>query len=156
MNINLTLIGQSLTFLVFIAFCMKYVWPALFGMMEQREKRIAEGLQAADRADKDLELAQQKATNQLKEAKQQAAAIIDQANKRSSQIIDEAKEQARAEGERIRAAAHAEVEHEFSQAREALRGKVATLAVAGAEKILGASVDAKAHTAMLEKLAADL
>ena len=156
MNINLTLIGQSLTFLVFIAFCMKFIWPALLGVMEEREKRIAEGLQAAEKADKDLELAKKKAVAQLHEAKQQAAHIVDQANKRAAQIVDEAKDAATAESDRIKAAAQAEVEHAVSQAREELRGKVATLALAGAEKVLGTTVDAKAHTAMLDKLAADL
>ncbi|WP_370980534.1 F0F1 ATP synthase subunit B [Agaribacterium sp. ZY112] len=156
MNINLTLIGQSVTFFIFVAFCWKFVWPALIGVMQDREKRIAEGLEAADRADKDLELAQKKATEQLREAKEQAAQIVDQANKRAAQIVDEAKEQAVAEGDRIKAAAGAEVEREISQAREELRGQVATLALAGAEKVLGASVDAKAHAAMLDKLAAEL
>ncbi len=156
MNINLTLIGQSITFLVFVAFCWKYVWPALLGVMQDREKRIADGLEAADRADKDLELAQKKATEQLREAKEQAAQIIDQANKRASQIVEEAKEQAKAEGDRIKAAAQAEVDREISQAREELRGQVATLALVGAEKVLGASVDAKAHAEMLDKLAAEL
>ena len=156
MNINLTLIGQSITFLAFVFFCMKFVWPALIGVMQDREKRIAEGLEAADRADKDLELAQKKATEQIHEAKEQAAQIIEQANKRASQIVEEAKEQASAEADRIKAAAGAEVEREISQAREELRGQVATLALAGAEKVLGESVDAKTHSAMLDKLAAEL
>ncbi len=156
MNINLTIIGQSLTFLLFVFFCMKFVWPVLIGVMKDREQRIATGLEAADRADKDLELAQKKAMEKLREAKEQASNIIDQANKRSAQIVDEAKEQARAEGDRIKAAAEAEVEREISQAREALRGEVAALALVGAEKVLGASVDAKAHASMLDKLAAEL
>ncbi|WP_096086638.1 F0F1 ATP synthase subunit B [Agaribacterium haliotis] len=156
MNINLTLIGQSITFFIFVWFCWKFVWPALLGVMQTREQKIAEGLEAAERADKDLELAQKKATEQLKEAKEQAASIVDQANKRASQIVEEAKEQAVAEGERIKAAAEAEVEREISSAREELRGQVATLALAGAEKVLGASVDAKAHAEMLDKLAAEL
>jgi len=155
-NINLTIIGQSLTFLAFVYFCMKFVWPALIGLMLDREKRIAEGLDAADRADKDLELAQKKATEQLRGAKVQASQIVDQANKRASQIVEEAKEQAKVEGERIKSAAQAEVEREVSQAREELRGEVATLAIAGAEKVLGVSVDAKAHADMLNKLAAEL
>lgn len=156
MNINLTLIGQSLTFLVFIAFCMKYVWPALLGIMQEREERIAAGLEAANRADKDLKLAQKRANEQLHEAKVQAATIVEQANKRAAQIVDEAKEAAHQEADRIKAQAQAEVERQVSQAREELRGKVSVLALAGAEKILGASVDAKAHEAMLEKLAAEL
>lgn len=156
MNINLTLIGQSLTFLAFIYFCMKFVWPELISIMKDREQRIAEGLEAADRAEKDLELAQKKATEQLREAKEQAAGIVEQANKRASQIVEEAKEQAAAEAERIKVAAHAEVEREASQAREELRGQVATLVLVGAEKVLGASVDASAHAQMLDKLAEEL
>lgn len=156
MNINLTLIGQSLTFIAFILFTMKFVWPLLVKVMQEREQRIADGLMAAERADKDLELAQAKATAELKKAKQQAAEIIEQANKRSSQIIDEAKEQARQEADRIKAQAEAEVDRQVSQAREELRGKIAVLAVAGAEKVLGESIDASKHNSMLNKLAAEL
>ncbi len=156
MNINLTLIGQTLTFFVFVWFCAKFVWPALIGVMAEREKKIADGLQAAERADKDLELAQKEATKQLHEAKEQAATIVDQANKRAAQIVDEAKEQAKAEGERIITAAKAEIEQEANRAKEDLRGQVATLALAGAEKILGQSIDAKAHNDLVSKLSAEL
>lgn len=135
---------------------MKFVWPLLLGVMEAREKRIAQGLDAADKADKDLELAKQKATQQLKEAKEQAANIVEQANKRANQILEEAKEQAEVDAKRIKTAAESEVDQQVSRAREQLRGKVSVLAVAGAEKILGSTVDAKAHNAMLEKLAAEL
>lgn len=156
MNINYTLIGQSLTFLVFVFFCMKFVWPALLGVMQERENRIAQGLENADKADKDLELAKKNAVEQMKEAKDQAATIVEQANKRASQIVEEAKEAATAEADRIKAQAEAEVERQVSQAREELRGKVSQLALSGAEKILGSSIDAAAHNAMLEKLAAEL
>lgn len=156
MNINLTLIGQSLTFIAFIVFCMKVVWPALLGVMEAREQRIAKGLEDADKADKDLELAKEEAGKKLREAKEQASVIIEQANKRANQIVEEAKEQAKAEADRIKAAAQADVAREVTQAREVLRGKVTALALAGAEKILGASVDASAHNTMLDKLAAEL
>ena len=156
MNINLTLIGQSLTFLAFVFFTMKVVWPALINIMAEREKRIAEGLETADRANKDLELAQQKASKQLKEAKDQAASIIDQANKRANQIIDEAKDNARGEAERIKHAAQAEVDRAVAQAREELRKQVALLALNGAEKILGSSVDKTKHNDMLNKLVAEL
>jgi len=155
-NINLTIIGQSLTFLIFVFFCMKFVWPALLNVMQERETRIANGLEAADKANLDRELAKKHAVEQMKEAKDQAATIVEQANKRANQIVDEAKESATVEAERIKAQAEADVERQVSQAREELRGKVAVLALSGAEKILGASVDAKAHDAMLEKLAADL
>lgn len=156
MNINLTLIGQSITFFVFVWFCWKFVWPALIGVMAEREKKIEDGLQAAERADKDLELAQKKATEQLKEAKAQAASIIEQANKRASQIVEEAKDQARAEGDRLKAAAQSEIEQETNRAKEALRAQVATLALAGATKVLGKSVDANAHADLLNQLAAEL
>lgn len=156
MNLNLTLIGQSLTFIVFVLFCMKYVWPALLSIMQERENKISEGLNAAERAGKDLELAQNKAVESLSEAKQQAASIIEQANKRASQIVDEATSQAIVEGNRIKAAAEGEITLEISKAREELRGKLAGLVVEGAEKILGSTVDKEAHNAMLNKLSAEL
>lgn len=156
MNINLTLIGQTLTFFVFIYFCAKAVWPALISAMEEREKKIADGLAAAEKADKDLALAEQRVEEEINAAKTQAAEILDQANKRANQIVDEAKEQAKVEADRIIGAAHAEVEQETNRAKEELRGKVAELAVAGAEKILGKTIDAKAHSDIVTKLAADL
>lgn len=156
MNINLTLIGQMITFAVFVLFCMKFVWPAITNAMEERAAKIADGLDAADRAMRDLELAQNKATDQLKEAKVEAAALIEQANKRANQIVEEAKEQARAEGDRLKAAAQAEIEQEVNRAKEELRSKVATLVFAGAEQILEASVDQQANKALVDKLAAQL
>lgn len=156
MNINLTLIGQTISFFVFVWFCMKHVWPLLLGVMQEREAKIAAGLEAADMADKDLELAKQKATQQLREAKEQAATIVDQANKRASQIVEEAKDSARAEGDRLKAAAQAEIEQEANRAKEELRAKVAALAIAGAEKVLEASIDASSHDELLNKLAAEL
>ena len=156
MNINLTLIGQSLTFFIFIWFCAKYVWTSLIAAMQEREQKISEGLLAAERADKDLELAQKRATDQLHTAKGQAAEIIEQANKRATQIIDEAKEQAKIEAVGLVNAAKAEIEQESNRARETLRSQVGKLAVAGAEKILGSSIDAKLHNDLVKKLAADL
>jgi len=155
-NINLTLIGQTISFFFFVLFCMKFVWPALISIMEEREKKIADGLEAADRADKDLELAQKKATQQLREAKEEAAAIIEQANKRAGQIVEEAKDQAKAEGDRLKVAAEAEIEQEMNRAKEELRGKVAALALAGAEKVLAASIDEKANSELVNQLAAEL
>ncbi|MFL0806325.1 MAG: F0F1 ATP synthase subunit B [Oceanobacter sp.] len=156
MNINATLIGQIITFAIFVWFCMKYVWPHLLGAMQEREKKIADGLDAANRAERDLELAQEKAASQLREGKEKAAEIIEQANKRANQIIDEAKETARAEGDRLVAAAQAEVEQEVNRAKEELRKQVSELAVTGAAKILGKSVDASAHADMLNKLTEEL
>jgi F-type H+-transporting ATPase subunit b len=156
MNINATLIGQSIFFFAFIWFVMKYVWPPLIAALEERKKKIAEGLDAADRAERDLQLAQEKATENMRKGKEEAAAIIEQANKRANQIIDEAKEKALEEANRVKAAKEAELEQEVNQAREQLRGQVATLALAGAEKVLGASIDEKAHAKLVEKLAAEL
>ena len=156
MNINITLIGQSITFLFFVWFCHAFVWKAIRGAMEEREKQIADGLDAADRAGRDLELAQERAKKQLREAKVEAAAIIDAANKRANQIIDEAKDTARTEGNRLKAAAEAEVEQEVNRAKEALRSQVAKLALVGAEKVLEASIDESVHKDMVDKLAASL
>jgi len=155
-NINATLIGQIITFAIFVWFCMKFVWPHLLSAMQEREKKIADGLDAANRAERDLELAQEKAASQLRESKEKAAEIIEQANKRANQIIDEAKEAARTEGARLVAAAQAEVEQEANRAKEDLRKQVSELAVAGAAKILGKSVDAAAHAELLNKLADEL
>lgn len=156
MNINATLIGQSITFLIFVLFCMKFVWPALLSVMQAREQRIAEGLQAAERAHKDLDLAQQLVSKKLKEAKDQGAAIVEQANKRANQIIEQAKAQAELEASRIKVAASAETDREIARAREQLREKVSVLALVGAEKILASSIDLTAHNKMLDKLAAEL
>ncbi len=156
MNINLTLIGQMIAFVCFVLFCMKYVWPPILAAMAEREKKISEGLAAADRASRDLELAKEKAVERLKEAKHEAAGIIDAANKRSVQIVEEAKQAAGVEADRVKAAAQAEIEQETNRAREHLRGQVAALALAGAEKVLGAEIDQKAHAALVDKLAAEL
>lgn len=156
MNFNLTFICQMIAFGIFVYLTMRYIWPPIVEAMEQRKKSIAEGLDAADRAKKDLNLAKKKAGEDLKEAKVEAAGIIEIANKRSSQIVDEAKEQAREEGARIITAAKAEVEQEVNRAREALRKEVSALAIAGAEKILESSVDQSAHNELLNKLASEL
>ena len=156
MNINLTLIGQIIAFAVFVAFCMKFVWPPLINAMQERAKKIADGLDAANRAERDLKLAQEKAGSQLREAKEQAAQIIEQANKRAGQIIDEAKESASQEGDRLKAAAQAEIDQEVNRAKENLRNQVSALAVAGASKILETSIDVEKHNELLNKLAEEL
>ena len=156
MNINLTLFGQMVTFAFFVWFCMKFVWPIILQAMEERQKKIADGLDAADRALRDLDVAQSKVSDQLQEAKQEAAGIIDQANKRAVQIIEEAKQQAVTEGERLKVAAQAEIEQEVNRAKEELRAAVAGLALAGAEKVLEASIDEKSNRALVDKLAAQL
>ena len=156
MNINLTLFGQMVTFAIFVWFCMKFVWPVIIEAMEERQQKIADGLDAADRAMRDLEAAQDKATDQMKEAKQEAAGIVDQANKRANQIVDDAKQQAIAEGDRLKVAAEAEIEQEVNRAKEELRASVAGLAIAGAEKVLEASIDDKANRALVDNLASQL
>jgi F-type H+-transporting ATPase subunit b len=155
-NLNLTIIGQAIAFFIFVVFCMKYVWPPITGALAERKKKIAEGLDAADRAKRDLQLAQEKAADGMRASKEEAAAIIEQANKRANQIIEEAKQQARVEADRVKASAQAEIEQEVNNAREVLRAQVTTLAIAGAEKILEAAVDEKAHAKLVEKLAAEL
>jgi F-type H+-transporting ATPase subunit b len=155
-NINLTLFGQMVTFAIFVWFCMKFVWPVIITAMEERQQKIADGLDAADRAMRDLEAAQDKATDQIKEAKQEAAGIVDQANKRANQIVEEAKQQAITEGDRLKVAAEAEIEQEINRAKEELRASVAGLALAGAEKVLEASIDDKANRALVDNLASQL
>lgn len=156
MNINLTLIGQSITFFVFVWFCYAYVWPPLVNALAERKKQIADGLAAAERGQHEQELAEKKAAEHLKEAKGQAAEILAQAQKRAAEIVDEAKEDARTEAERIRAGAEAEIEQEVNRAREQLRKEVVGLAIAGAEKVLAREVDAAAHAGTLDDLAAQL
>lgn len=156
MNINLTLIGQMIAFICFVVFCMKYVWPPIIAAMAEREQKIADGLAAADRASHDLELAQQKAVERLKEAKEEASSIVDAANKRGNQLVEEAKNAAIVEADRVKAAAHAEIAQESNRAREQLRGQVAALSLAGAEKVLGAAIDQSAHADLVDKLASEL
>jgi F-type H+-transporting ATPase subunit b len=153
-NINLTLIGQLIAFVAFVAFCMRYVWPPITAAMAERQSKIAEGLAAADRAGHDLELAQQRATEQLVEAKREAAGIIEAANKRAHAVVEEAKQAAMVESERVKAAASAEIEQERARAQEQLMAQVSALAVAGAEKILGAEIDADKHADLLKNLSA--
>ncbi len=156
MSFNLTFIGQSIAFFVFWWFCQAKVWPLFANILEQRKQKIADGLEAGARGEKDLELAQARVIKQLKEVKAQAVTIIDQANKRGSQIVDEAKDQAREEGQRIIAGAKAEIEQEVHRAKESLREQVSAIAIAGAEKILESSIDQAANEEMLSKLAAEL
>jgi F-type H+-transporting ATPase subunit b len=153
---NATLIGNLIAFTVFVLFCMKYVWPPIIGAIEERQKKIADGLAASERGVKDLELAQSKVTGQLKEAKIQAAQIIEQAKKRGSQIVDEEAQRGHQERENIIAQGYSEIEAERNRAKEDLRKQVSALAVAGAEKILGRQIDAAAQSDIVEKLVAEL
>lgn len=155
MNLNATILGQAIAFVLFVWFCMKYVWPPIMAAIEKRQKEIADGLASAERA-KDLDLAQANATDQLKTAKAEAQVIIEQANKRKAQIMDEAKAEAEQERNKIVAQAQAEIEAERKRAREELRKQVAMLAIAGAEKIIERSVDEAANSDIVDKLVAEL
>jgi len=156
MNFNATLIGQSITFIFFVWFCMKYVWPPIMNALEARKKQIADGLAMADRGKHELELAAKRAGDSLRDAKVQAGEVIAQAEKRAAQIIEEAKLAAKEEGDRQLAAAQANIAQETNRAREALREQVAALAVAGAEKILRREVNAQTHAELLGQLKAEL
>ena len=156
MNINATLLGELIAFIFFVWFCMKFVWPPIMGAIEERQQKIADGLAASERGEQDLELAQQKATDQLKEAKTQAAEIIEQAKKRGSQIVDEETQRGHSERGKIIAQGYSEVEAERNRAKEELRKQVATLAIAGAEKILEREINAAAQSDIVEKLVAEL
>lgn len=154
MNFNATLIGQSITFLVFVWFCMKFVWPPIMAALTERKGKIAEGLAAADRGRHEQELAQERASELLHEAKQQAAEVISRADKRAAEIVEEAKVNAVEEGERLKAAAQAEIDQEVNRAREALRGQVVEIATAGAGRILKRELDATANDDLIKDLVA--
>jgi F-type H+-transporting ATPase subunit b len=156
MDIGMTLLGQAITFAILIAFTAKFIWPPLMAAIEERQQKIAEGLAAADRSKKDLAQAEDKVAEVLKEARAKAAEIITQAEARRSQIIDLAKEEAIEEGNRQKAAALAEIASATSRAREDLRKQVSSLAVAGAEKLIRREIDANAHRALLDELAAEI
>ncbi len=156
MNINATLIGQIIAFAVFVWFCMKFVWPPLLNAIEERQKTIADGLAASDRAEKDLQLARDKASGQLKEAKAEAADIIEQAKRRALQIVDEETQRGHDEREKIIAQGHSEIEAERNRAKEELRKQVSALAVIGAEKILEREIDAATHSDIVDKLVTEL
>lgn len=156
MNINLTLIGQTIFFFIFIWFCWTYVWPPILAALDERKKKIADGLAAAEQGEQAQEKAEAAAAALVKEAKQQAADIIAQAQKRGNDMVEEARSNAKTEASRVKASAEAELEQEVSRARENLRSKVSSLAVAGAEKILQREIDAKSHQQVVDDLAAQI
>ena len=156
MDINLTLIGQSIAMLVFVWFCMKFIWPPIIEAIEERQKQIEDGLAAADRGQEKLVQAQAEADELVEEARHQATTILDQANARASEIVADGKADGAKERERQLAAATAEIEQESNRAREELRGQVSAVALAGAEKILNREIDAKTHDDILGKLAREL
>jgi F-type H+-transporting ATPase subunit b len=153
MNINLTLIAELVSFAFLVWFTMKFVWPPLAKALDERKAKIAEGLAAAERGQHEQELAEKRAKEYMQKAKQQAAAIKTNAEKQAAMIIEEAHDKAREEGSRQLAAARAEIEQETNKAREALRTKVAQLAVLGAEKILRKEIDAAANQEIVESVA---
>ncbi len=156
MDINATLIGQSIAMIVFVWFCMKFIWPPLLAAIEERQEKIAEGLAAADKGEEKLAEARAEADSIVSDARKQATSILDQAHSRANEIVAEGKENGVKERDRQLAAAQAEIEQETNKAREELRGQVSAIAVASAEKILNREIDAKQHEDILGKLASEL
>ena len=156
MDINMTLIGQTIAMIVFVWFCMKFIWPPIMSAIEERQTQIADGLAAAERGQQSLDKAKSEAEEIVDDARKQATTILDQAHARANEIVAEGKADGTKERERQVAAALAEVEQETNRAREELRGEVSAIAVASAEKILQREIDKKAHEDILSKLAAEL
>ncbi len=156
MNINATLIGQSITFVIFVLFCMKFVWPPLMSVLEARKKTIADGLAAADKGRHELELAEKRALEVIKKAKADAIEVIASADKRAAHIAEEAKVAAKTETDRIVLAARAEIDQEVARAREQLRATVSKLAVAGAARVLEKEIDEGAHARLLDSVVAQI
>ncbi len=156
MTINATILGQAISFALFVMFCMKFVWPPLIGALRERQKTIVEGLAAAEQGAQAQELAQAEADQMVADAKTQAAEIVSQAQRRHNEIVDEAKQNAITESDKIKVGAQAELDQEVVSAKEALRQQVSSVAVAGAEKILKREVDPKAHASILDDLIAKI
>lgn len=156
MNINLTLIAQALAFAGLIWLIATFVWPPLLRAIEERQQKIAEGLAAADNSQRALAQAQEQVNEELRTARTKANEIIDQAHQRANQIVEQARAEAQAEAARQKAMAEAEIEASANRAREDLRRQVSLLAVTGAEKLLRREIDANAHKALLDELAAEI
>ena len=156
MNINATLLGQTLAFVIFVAICWKYVWPPIIGIMEEREKRIADGLEAAKKADDSLEEAQLAFDQKMNKAKAEAAEILKKANSRGSQIISDASEKAEVEAEKILTSASKTIENDVNKAKEELRQKMSELIIDTSEKILGDEINPDKHQELLKKAASEL
>jgi F-type H+-transporting ATPase subunit b len=155
-DINMTLLGQSIAMLVFVWFCMKIIWPPIMNAIEERQTKIADGLAAAERGQQSLDDAKSEAGKIVGDARKQATGILDQAHSRANEIVAEGKAEGVKERERQLVAARAEMEQEVNRAREELRGQVSAIAVASAEKILRREIDGKAHEDILTRLAAEL
>ena len=156
MNLNATLIVQLIVFFILAWVTMKFIWPPLIAALEERQRKIAEGLASAEKSEKSLSEAKAASTEILKEARVQASKIVEQANRRSNELVEEARGTAIAEGQRLVSDARQEVALESSRAREQLRREAAALAVAGASKLLGREIDAKAHADLLDQLATEI
>jgi len=155
-SINATLIGQMITFALLVWFTMKYIWPPLFDSLEQRKKKIADGLAAAEKGQESMQLAEKKAKGVLKEAKEQSSEIVNLAQKRANEMVEASKESAKKEGERLILVAKAQIEQEKQQAKESLRTEVAALALRAAEQILSAEIDKTKHQDILSKISNQL
>ena len=156
MNFNYTLIGQLLAFILFVWFGMKYVWPPMMKALEEREKEISDGLDAASRGKRELEEAKVKKAEVLEEAKNEAAELVSQANQRANQLVEDAKTSAEEEAERIKITAQSDIDQNTKRAKEELRSEVAALIVAGTEKILKAEIDQKKNSDLLDEIAREL
>lgn len=156
MNITVTLIVQMLVFAVLVWIVMSFIWPIILGAMNEREKKIAAGLAAAEQGQKDLSEAKSRADEVIREARVRATTIESQAQTRANQIIEEARKAASLEGEKAFASARSQIELESNRARDQLRGQVVSLAVAGAKRVLEKEIDAKTHGELLDQLAAKL
>ena len=156
MNINATLLGQTLAFVIFVAICWKYVWPPIIAIMEEREKRIADGLEAAKKADDSLEEAKLMYDKELSKAKKEAAEIIEKANSRASQIVSNAKTKAEEEAEKIMSSANTAIESETNRAKEELRQQMSDIIIDTTKKILDEEISAEKHDDLLKKAAQDL
>ena len=156
MDINLTLIGQAIAFIVFVYFCMKYIWPPIIQALEGRQQGVADGIAAADKAHTELAAATEKSAAIIAEARERALEIVEQAGQRANQVMADAKSDAMTEGKRLVEAARSEIERESNRAKDTLRGEVASIAIAGASKLLNREVDQKTHADLLDKLVAEL
>jgi F-type H+-transporting ATPase subunit b len=155
-NINLTLVVQMLVFALLVYGTMKWIWPVILGAMDERERRIAQGLAAAEEGEKELAAARDRADAIVREARERASQIIDHAQHRANELVEEAKGTAGTEGARIVAAAQQQIELDTTRAREGLRREVAGIAVGAAAKLLGREIDARAHADLLDKLATQI
>ena len=156
MDFNLTLIGQTVSMIVFVWFSMKFIWPVLMKVIEDRRKIIADGIAAGEKGQRELAEARHGSEAIMAEARQKAVQVVDLAHKRGGDLVAEAKSTALAEGQRLVAQAKGEIANEQSRARDSLRREVSALALAGAAKLLGREVDAQAHAKLLDELAAEL